>query len=232
MGLGDKESTPYLYRFLFFLFFCVNKRILFVREGIFLFYMSLHTHFFVFFLLLPLFIHQKVSWEFFCQSVLCSFLLHSCSPPSNLPLLHFSHTRVDINISLFVHEVRSSFFSSAEWKPSDAAISLSPFIRLTSFWVDPWSQAPVLNQQVEGKFSKNANCGWKEGKDKHGFRIAKRWKVKLALLNIVCMYGCCENSAKILHNYQWCWLIWSSSSLLRVFVLDFIPPSDCSGPTS
>ena len=46
------------------------------------------------------------------------------------------------------------------------------------------------------------------------------------------MCGYRENPAKIPLCYQRCWLIWSSSSLLRVFVLDSIPPSHCSGPTS
>ena len=48
----------------------------------------------------------------------------------------------------------------------------------------------------------------------------------------VCMYGYHKNSAKILNSHRKCWLIWSSSSLLRVFVLDSILPFNCSGPTS
>ena len=42
-------------------------------------------------------------------------------------------------------------------------------------------------------------------------------------------YGLCENSAKIHHSHQKCWVIWSSSSLLRVFILDSTPRPDCSG---
>ena len=41
----------------------------------------------------------------------------------------------------------------------------------------------------------------------------------------MCAYR--ENLAKILYSYQRCWLIWSSSSLLRTFVLDSITPTDC-----
>ena len=50
--------------------------------------------------------------------------------------------------------------------------------------------------------------------------------MKLALFRILCVFVMCgyhENSAKILHNYQRCWLIWSSSSLLRVFILYSTP---------
>ena len=83
--------------------------------------------------------------------------------------------------------------------------------------------------------SKIANKGWEEETDKHKFRTAKRKKVKLALFRILCVFFMCgyrENSAKIRHSYQECWLIWSSSSLPCTFVLNSIPTSDYSNPTS
>ena len=74
MGLGDKEWTPYLCRFLFFLFY-VNKKKMSLRVwGIFLFvwHVSPHTFsfaLFLFFFLLLLFTHLEVSRRFFCLSV-------------------------------------------------------------------------------------------------------------------------------------------------------------------
>ena len=57
----------------------------------------------------------------------------------------------------------------------------------------------------------------------------KRWKVKLAFLAFLYVFMCGyhEISTKILHSYQKCWLLWSSSQLLHVFVPDF--PTLCFG---
>ena len=83
------------------------------------------------------------------------------------------------------------------------------------------------------KDNNKTNKGWKKEREKHRFSTAKCRKVKLVLLTFsVCMYGYCKNSVKILHSYQRCWLIWSLTSPLNVFVLDSIPPSDCSDPMS
>ena len=77
------------------------------------------------------------------------------------------------------------------------------------------------------------NREWKEEKTNTDSKLqnAGRWSWHFLTFS-VCMYGYSKNSAKILHSHQRCWLIWSSSSLLRVFILDSTLPSNCSGPTS
>ena len=75
--------------------------------------------------------------RFFFLSVLCSFLLHSYPFPSCLLFSSFFiHTCWYKHFPFSVHEVRSFFFLSAEWK-------------LTSFRVDPWSQAPMCNNSYK-----------------------------------------------------------------------------------
>ena len=106
--------------------------------------LSTHIHFFLFFFCSHIWRSLR---RIFFLSVHSLFL----SPPIMSLSFQFSfssfftHKCWYKHFPFFVHKVRSSFFSSAEWKLSDAAISLSLFIRLTSFRVDPLSQAPVWN---------------------------------------------------------------------------------------
>ena len=73
-------------------------------------------------------------------------------------------------------------------------------------------------KQNKTNINQITNRGWKEETNKHGPRTVKLRKWSLALLCfLVCIsYGQRENSAKVIHCYQKCWLIWLSSSLLCV----------------
>ena len=165
-----------------------------MREDFFLFYMSTHIHFH-FFLLLPLFKLLKVSGGvFFCQYVLCSPLLHLCPSPSSFPFLLFSHTRVDIIIFLSL-SMRCVLLLLPRLKNLGCGNFSLPFYSTGFFQSGSQVTGTSMKQPTRWRTlkkppQKNTNRGWKEERDKHGFRTAKCRKVKLVFLTFFgCMYG-------------------------------------------
>ena len=134
--------------------------------------------------------------------------------------------------------ILDAFLLCIYMKQPTSRVLLVLAVRLIVQWCKPCDNSPT---RPRGHFTGWAKKKWQNNKQQtkggrkkqtnrdSGLQNAGRWSWHFLAFLYVFMRGYRENSAKILHRY---WLIWSSSSLLCAFVLDSVPPSDCSGPTS